>query len=56
MLARLAGVWKVLRTERGKSAAWTGSFVTAEDALASIDEPSGCGPLLIPIIAAKVLA
>ena len=38
MLARLAGVWKILRTERGKSyACWTGSFVSAEDALASID-------------------
>ena len=37
MLARLSGVWKILRIERGKSYAWTGSFVSAEDALASID-------------------
>ena len=37
MLARLSGVWKILRIERGKSHAWTGSFVSAEDALASID-------------------
>jgi hypothetical protein len=37
MLARLSGVWKVLRVERGKYYAWDGSFVSAEDALASID-------------------
>ena len=37
MLARLSGVWKILRIERGKYSAWTGSFVSAEDALASID-------------------
>jgi hypothetical protein len=37
MLARLSGVWKILRIERGKSFAWTGSFVSAKDALASID-------------------
>jgi hypothetical protein len=37
MLARLSGVWKILRIERGKSCAWTGSFVSAKDALASID-------------------
>ena len=37
MLARLSGVWKILRIERGKSYAWTGSFVSAKDALASID-------------------
>jgi hypothetical protein len=37
MLARLSGVWKILRIERGKYYAWTGSFVSAEDALASID-------------------
>ncbi len=34
MLARLSGVWKILRTEPGSQ--WTGSFVSAEDALASI--------------------
>ena len=37
MLARLSGVWKILRIERGQCYAWTGSFVSAEDALASID-------------------
>ncbi len=37
MLARLSGVWKILRIERGKSHAWTGSFVSAKDALASIE-------------------
>ena len=36
MLARLSGVWKILRIEPGKFYAWTGSFVSAEDALASI--------------------
>ena len=38
MLARLSGVWKILRIERGKYYAWTGSFVSAEDALAAIDD------------------
>ena len=42
MLARLSGVWKILRIERGQCHAWTGSFVSAEDALASID---GEGPI-----------
>jgi hypothetical protein len=37
MLARLSGVWKVLRIERGKGYAWNGSFASAEDALASLD-------------------
>jgi hypothetical protein len=37
VLARLSGVWKILRIERGKYYAWTGSFVSAEDALAPID-------------------
>ena len=36
MLARLAGVWKVLRIERDKYYGWDGSFRSAEDALASI--------------------
>jgi hypothetical protein len=36
MLARLAGVWKILKIERGKSHAWTGSFVSADDALTSL--------------------
>ena len=37
MLARLSGAWKILKIERGKNYAWTGSFVSAKDALASID-------------------
>ena len=37
MLAKLSGVWKILRIERGKYYAWDGSFCSAEDALASID-------------------
>jgi len=37
MLARLSGVWKILRIERGKGYAWNGSFASAEDALASLD-------------------
>jgi hypothetical protein len=37
MLARLSGVWKILKIEPGKCSAWTGSFVSAEEALASID-------------------
>jgi hypothetical protein len=36
MLARLSGVWKILRIERDKGYTWTGSFVSAGDALASI--------------------
>ena len=36
MLARLSGVWKILKIEPGKCYAWTGSFVSAEEALASI--------------------
>ena len=36
MLARLSGVWKILRIEPGRFHAWTGSFGSAEDALASI--------------------
>lgn len=36
MLARLSGVWKILKIERGKSYAWTGSFVSADDALTSL--------------------
>jgi hypothetical protein len=35
IVARLSGVWKILRIQRGRQ--WTGSFVSAEDALASID-------------------
>ena len=38
MLARLSGVWKVLRIERGKYHAWTGCFVSADDALASLEK------------------
>ena len=37
MLARLAGVWKILKIERGQNCAWTGSFVSADDALASLE-------------------
>lgn len=37
MLARLSGVWKILKIERGKSYAWTGSFVSADDALTSLE-------------------
>ena len=37
MLARLSGVWKILKIERGKSHAWTGSFVSADDALTSLE-------------------
>jgi hypothetical protein len=37
LLARLAGVWKILRIERGRCRAWAGSYVSAEDVLASID-------------------
>jgi hypothetical protein len=36
MLARLSGVWKILKIEHGKSYAWTGSFVSAHDALVSL--------------------
>jgi len=39
MLARLSGVWKVLKIERGKGYAWNGSFASAEDALASLEWP-----------------
>ena len=41
MLARLSGVWKVLKIERGKSYAWTGSFVSAHDALTSLGDDVG---------------
>ena len=37
MLARLSGVWKVLKIEPGKNYAWTGSFVSADDALTSLE-------------------
>ena len=37
MLARLSGVWKILKIERGKNYAWTGSFVSADDALTSLE-------------------
>ena len=37
MIARLSGIWKILKIEPGKCYAWTGSFVSAEEALASID-------------------
>jgi hypothetical protein len=40
MLARLSGVWKILKMERGKSHAWTGSFVSADEALASLEGTS----------------
>ena len=41
MLARLSGVWKILKIERGKSYAWTGSFVSADDALTSLRDDVG---------------
>ena len=37
MLARLCGVWKILKTEGGKNSGWTGSFVSVRDALASLE-------------------
>ena len=37
MLARLSGVWKILKIEHGKYSAWTGSFVSADDALTSLE-------------------
>ena len=37
MLARLSGVWKILKIESGQNYAWTGSFVSADDALASLE-------------------
>ena len=37
ILARLSGVWKILQTEGGKNYGWTGSFVSADDALASLE-------------------
>ena len=37
MLAKLSGVWKILKIERGQNCAWTGSFVSAHDALASLE-------------------
>ena len=36
MLARLSGVWKILRIEPGKNYAWTGTFVSPDDALTSL--------------------
>ena len=41
MLARLSGVWKILEIEAGKTSAWTGSFVTAHDALTSLESDVG---------------
>ena len=37
MVARLSGVWKILRIEPGKYYAWTGNFVSADDALTSLE-------------------
>lgn len=37
MLARLSGVWKILKIECGKNCAWTGSFVSAAAALTSLE-------------------
>lgn len=37
ILARLSGVWKILKIEPGKYCAWTGSFVSADDALTSLE-------------------
>jgi hypothetical protein len=41
MLARLSGVWKILKIEAGKSYTWTGSFVSTDDALASLEGDVG---------------
>ena len=41
MLARLSGVWKILKIEAGKNYAWTGSFVSADDALTSLEGDVG---------------
>ena len=41
MLARLSGVWKILKIERGKNYGWTGSFVSADDALTSLEGDVG---------------
>ena len=41
MLAKLSGVWKILKIEPGKSYAWTGSFVSADDALTSLESDVG---------------
>jgi hypothetical protein len=41
MLARLSGVWKILKIEPGKYHAWTGSFVSVNDALASLEGDVG---------------
>ena len=37
MIAKLSGVWKILKIEPGKCFAWTGSFVSADDALTSLE-------------------
>ena len=37
MLARLSGFWKILKIEPGKYHAWTGSFVSVDDALTSLE-------------------
>ena len=41
MLARLSGVWKILKIEPGKYFDWTGSFVTADDALTALEGDLG---------------
>ena len=41
MLARLSGVWKILKIEPGKNSSWTGSFVSADDALTSLEGDVG---------------
>jgi hypothetical protein len=45
MLARLSGVWKILKIEPGKCSAWTGSFVSADDALTSLEGDVGTANL-----------
>ena len=44
MLARLSGVWKILRIEPGKNYAWTGSFVSADEALTSLEGETETAP------------
>jgi hypothetical protein len=41
MLAKLSGVWKILKIESGKNHAWIGSFVSADDALTSLEGDVG---------------
>ena len=48
MLARLSGVWKILKIEPGKNYAWTGSFVSAGAALTSLEGDVGTSNETVP--------